>query len=159
MFDARTSVRFWTKVAISAGGCAEWTGATYPNGYGEFHCNGRNHPAHRVAWLMAGRAIPEGHYVLHRCDNRLCVEPGHLFTGTHQENMDDMAAKGRRAAQPGALNGNARLTPEQVAEIRTNSRSHRSLGLEYGVSKTTIGRIKRGTMWQPKGSALREWPS
>lgn len=40
MFDARTSVRFWTKVAISAGGCAEWTGATYPNGYGEFHCNG-----------------------------------------------------------------------------------------------------------------------
>ena len=58
MFDARTSVRFWTKVAISAGGCAEWTGATYPNGYGEFHCNGRNHPAHRVAWLMAGRAIP-----------------------------------------------------------------------------------------------------
>ena len=97
--------------------------------------------------------------VLHRCDNRLCVEPGHLFTGTHQENMDDMAAKGRRTAQPGALNGNARLTPEQVAEIRTNSRSHRSLGLEYGVSKTTIGRIKRGTMWQPKGSALREWPS
>ena len=46
-----------------------------------------------------------------------------------------------------------------ACEIRTNSRSHRSLGLEYGVSKTTIGRIKRGTMWQPKGSALREWPS
>ena len=152
MFKARDFIRFWSKVQTAEGGCAEWIGATYPTGYGNFYWQGRNHPAHRIAWLMSGQRIPESYYVLHRCDNRLCVEPAHLFVGTHQDNMDDMAGKGRRAPQAGATNGNARLLPEQVAAIKVDNRSHRELGLEYGVSKTTIGLIKRGQRW------VREFP-
>lgn len=153
-FSARDYMRFWANVAIAAGGCAEWQHACYPDGYGVFHWAGENHGAHRISWQMAYGAIPDGVYVLHRCDNRRCVEPGHLFLGTHVDNMADMDAKGRRAAQDGASNGNARLTPEEVGAIRADGRGSRVIGREYGVSKTTVNRIRSGELWAPK----REMP-
>ena len=159
MFEARDFIRFWSKVRIVAGGCAEWTGATYSDGYGNFYHAGRNHPAQRIAYLMAGESIPEGAYVLHRCDNRLCVEPSHLFVGSHQDNMDDMAAKGRRVSLPGAANPRARLTPEQVAAIRDDGRSHRAIAKDYGVRKKQIGNIKRGVRWAPEFPDTTERPT
>lgn len=154
MFTARDYIRFWSKVAIAAGGCAEWTGATYPSGYGDFYHEGRNHPAQRIAWEMVHGPINDPSlYVLHRCDNRRCVEPDHLFLGRHQDNMDDMLSKGRKAILTGADHPSARLTPEQVAAIRADSRSQRAIAKDYGISKTQVGNIKRGKQWQP-----RQWP-
>jgi len=88
--------RFWAKVAKSDG-CWLWTGARASNGYGSFRFADRPcaTAAHRAAWELACGPIPHGMHVLHRCDNPPCVNPAHLFLGTHLENVRDREAKGR----------------------------------------------------------------
>lgn len=136
--------------APTANGCIEWTGSRYPTGYGSFWFEGRVQPAHRVAWLLAGKPLTKAEYVLHRCDNPPCVNVEHLFTGSHQDNMDDMAAKGRRASQPGALNANARLKAsdvEQIVALRGVA-SSRSVGSRFGISHRAVLNIWNGKAWR-----------
>lgn len=75
--------------------CWEWTGTRPSNRYGQIVAHGKKTPAHRVAWMLYRGPIPEGMYVLHKCDNMGCVNPAHLFLGTLSDNMQDMVAKGR----------------------------------------------------------------
>lgn len=90
--------RFWSKIRKAEGdGCWEWTAARFPKGYGKFAIGSRNiEGAHRMAWLLTSGPIPEGLFVCHRCDNRICCRPNHLFLGTPGDNVRDMLAKGRR---------------------------------------------------------------
>lgn len=90
--------RFVIRVAYGLG-CWEWMGSYFGTGYGQFTVRmGRtrkNWIAHRYAWARTFGPIPDGLWVLHRCDNPKCVRPDHLFLGTHADNMADMKAKGR----------------------------------------------------------------
>ena len=90
------SERFWSKVEMGPG-CWRWTAALAPTGYGMIGRGPRQGTAyaHRLCWELTVGPIPAGLYVLHRCDNRWCVNPDHLFLGTHRDNIDDMVAKGR----------------------------------------------------------------
>jgi hypothetical protein len=105
--------RFWSKVNRSAAdACWTWKGrVTEKNKYGRASVNGKKIPAHRVAFALANGAIPDGLYVLHRCDNPPCCNPAHLFLGTYKDNIDDMDAKGRRVNNPplGSNHGCAKI--------------------------------------------------
>ncbi len=79
------------------GSCLEWT-CTRTRGYGITKLRGKTYRAHRAVWEMIVGPIPKGLFVCHSCDNPSCVNVGHLFLGTHTENMRDMRSKGRAAA-------------------------------------------------------------
>lgn len=137
-------------------GCRTWTGATDGAGYGLIKERGRWLRAHRVAWILARGAIPAGLCVLHRCDNRRCVNPAHLFIGTRADNSADMAAKGRgrRGGRPDDWVTTPKLTPNDVAAIRDRYRvgaRQTALAEEFGVSVSAISRAVRGDTW-PRGS-------
>lgn len=139
------SERFYSKVKVNEEtGCHEWQGALFRDGYGQFRVgNGslKMISAHR--WVCD--PIPEGMLVLHRCDNRKCVNREHLYFGTHKENMKDMVDKGRQ--NKGANCHTAKLTDVQVKEIRSDCRPSKIIAKDYSVSKNLVGLIKRKEVW------------
>lgn len=139
-------------------GCWLFTGALHRDGYGCIGGEGGSQKkwAHRVAWELENGPIPPGMFICHRCDNRACVNPAHLFLGTTADNVNDMLRKKRNPR--GAKVGGAKLSDAGVAAIRSayanslaDGRAHwgqRKLAKEYGVSSSTVGRAARGETWQ-----------
>lgn len=86
---------FIDKIVVSDGGCWEWIASQDDRGYGQYSFQGRIQKAHRVSFKIAVGRIPEGLFVCHRCDNKQCVRPSHLFLGTQLDNIRDAISKGR----------------------------------------------------------------
>lgn len=95
---AEQKERFWSNVEKTAE-CWVWKGTLTEKGYGQFHASGETLRAHPFAWEITNGPIPQGQWVLHRCDNRKCVNPDHLFLGTNKDNIADSIAKGRSVFQ------------------------------------------------------------
>lgn len=132
---------------ITECGCLVWMGpSSKRTGYGHMALKGKAKMPHRVAWEVAFGPIPDGKMVLHRCDIRTCVNPAHLFLGTHKENMRDMAAKGRAAS--GDRSWAAKLSAKEVNEIRGSLLSQSQLAADYGVCQATISNIKTMKNWR-----------
>lgn len=102
--------RFWSKVHKSDGGCWLWAGARVSDGYGSMRVGQHALGAHRIAYVLQIGSIPVGVSVLHRCDNRACVRPDHLFLGSQNDNIADMIRKGRDNKASGDRNA-SRLYP------------------------------------------------
>ncbi len=135
-------------VQITDKGC--WRIVSHaPNssGYVQLERGGKVEPAHRVSYRTFIGGIPEGLRVLHKCDVRDCINPKHLFLGTNSDNSRDMTSKGRQAR--GQKNGRAKLTKNQVLEIRANERlTRKELANKYGVSQSNIDYILTGQSWK-----------
>ena len=146
--------RFWAKVKKNpaSDGCWEFVGLSGErgSGYAPFYYEGKAVDAHRVSWMLAHGEIPPGMCVCHRCDNRRCVRPDHLFLGTPSDNMRDMVEKGRATkANRGSGNGMAKLTEEQVYEIRSASRRGElsRLAERFGISVSAVARVHKRQRW------------
>jgi hypothetical protein len=137
------------------GACWEWRGNRDGCRYGKFFAS-RYVGAHRLAWMLARGEIPTGLHVLHRCDNPPCCNPEHLFLGTMKDNCADMVAKGRgnrakgarhgrhthpEATARGERSGTAKLTDQQVEEIRNSQDDALTLARRFAVSRTHIYRV------------------
>ena len=135
---------------VKIDGCWVWEASKFKSGYGIFTINKKPFRAHRIAFtLYKMPSIPDGLHVLHKCDNPSCVNPDHLFLGTHQDNMTDMCNKGRHVTHPlkGESAINAKLTDAQVRSIKIDTRLQRIIASEYGVHQVLISRIKTGKAW------------
>ena len=154
--------RFWSKVDKNGptvthcqelGACWVWIAGCYKDGYGNFGSRNETLKAHRVSWELTFGAIPDGLWVLHKCDNRRCVNPGHLYLGTAWDNARDMVQRCRYSKRDcsGEHNGRAKLSRvavEQIRELyRVGSVSYRELAARYGVSERTIGDAITGMRW------------
>ena len=133
-------------------GCHLWDGYTKPTGYGRVQWKGRMWLLHRLAWTLTHGPVPDNVCVCHRCDVRSCVNPDHLFLGTHAENMADMKSKGRAKGTRGEDNKMSKLTSAQVLDVRRRYAgggvTYSQLGRELGVHKTLIGYVVRKEIWR-----------
>ena len=134
--------------------CWLWFGSHTKRGYGTTSLGRRRYVyAHRLMFeLFVGP--PGDEFVLHRCDTPECVNPDHLFLGTLFDNMQDAARKGRTRSMltaertAGECNVKAKLTADQVREIRQSSESNIPLAERYGVTNSLIGQIRRRQIWR-----------
>lgn len=154
-------------------GCWLWTGTVLRHGYGQICVDGGRDLAHRASWRHFRGAIAEGLWVLHRCDTPACINPDHLFLGTHQDNVDDKVSKGRQprmACAPkrpatgarnaahtrpdrrprGVTQGSAKLTDElvrQIRDARARGVPQREVARQFGTSQGNVQRIATRRAW------------
>lgn len=141
--------RFWNQVDVGdEDTCWIWQGKK-EEGYGRLYFKGKKRYVHRVAWELANeQPVPDGLFVLHKCDEPACVNPGHLWLGTQADNMKDMREKGRDVK--GELSPTSKLTEAQVKEIlqihgegKLNMKEiSRLVGVHYNTVRRIISREK-----------------
>ena len=141
--------------------CWEWTAGKNPNGYGKFWLRGKHEQAHRVSWMIINGTIPAGNFILHHCDNKACVKPDHLYSGTLKDNTRDAIRRGRlnpydirriSKVRKGENHKWAKLTRKDVIEIKQlldeTSLKQKEIAAMYSVKTEQISRINRGIAWK-----------
>lgn len=160
--DEKFVARFWRKVDKAGsepahvpgiGPCWNFTAKARTHGYGIMGWGQRTVQAHRVSWMIAHGDPPNGLCVLHKCDNRTCVNPEHLFLGTRKENLEDMRAKGRGSKPPlrrGAAHPMTPFTEQDIRGIRARAsagENQSAMAREFGVSSAAINSIVHRRSW------------
>lgn len=153
--------------ATEGSACIEWPRKRDRGGRGRIWHGGKLKLAHRWAWETVRGPIPPGKLLCHTCDNAGCVNPAHLYIGTHADNMRDMKDRRRYFAardpvgcqeaarkagllndwSAGEMNPKAKITAADAEDIAASAEVTKALAARYGVNRTTIQRIRRGTAW------------
>lgn len=143
--------RYFEKMSDHVGECWLWKGYVQSSGYGQMYIEGKRILAHRASWSAANGDIPEGMLVCHKCDTPRCVNPDHLFLGTHKNNMDDCMNKNRAFIQNEGRDFSftrkprvKKLTQHDVESIRASVESLAVLAARHNVSLPCISLVRRG---------------
>ena len=140
--------RIWNAVN-KTDSCWNWTHGKLAGGYGQVVLSKKKWTSHRLFYSAFVGPIPEGMLVCHKCDNPSCVNPEHLFLGTHLDNNRDCYAKGRMPLRYGHLATNvAKLTETQAKHIKYSDLASKELVALYGVNQSQISRIRSGKTWK-----------
>ena len=132
-------------------GCWLWLGSCSKKGYGRFWYRKHRWSAHRVSFTLFRCEIPKGLHVLHRCDTPSCTNPDHLFLGTNTDNIADRVKKKRTKIgdQRGEKNNNAKLTPSDIAIIRSiKNIPNEKIALMFDMERRAIDRIVSYRTWK-----------
>lgn len=139
--------RFLAMVTYAANGCHEWKGTLHWGGYGKFHYEAGHIPAHRAAYLLFVGKIPEDALILHHCDNRKCVNPKHLYAGTHSDNAKD------KIQRFGGMWGRMKYTQEQIEEAKrlyAKGMTQTAIAKQLGMDQTSVSRFVRNRYMKRK---------
>lgn len=149
-YEEKIKERILRNIEIFPSGCWIWKSFKSKSGYAEITWKGEKKRTNRISFEVFKDKIPTGMYVCHTCDNPLCVNPDHLYIGTHQDNIDDKLKKGRQSK--GKEIGRSKLDEEKVNEIRRIAEkeefSHERIGEIFGVSQSCISRIVKRLTWK-----------
>ena len=152
-FRQRVERRIGLRATVSPTGCWEMSGSRCKEGRGYCYIciKDQKWGAHRASYAAFVGSIPDGLYVCHHCDNRICVNPSHLFVGTAKDNFDDMVKKQRQVVSRGEDSGTAKLQHHHVAEIRRRRRSGEtlvSISADFPVGVSQICHVCTGRSWK-----------
>ena len=151
--DRDYKYRFISKMSLPAKitGCIHYLGALSSNGYGVFEISDKSYSAHRISYELFVGVIPKNKSVLHKCDNRQCIAPQHLFTGTQANNVKDMQNKNRNSCGRHEKHGMSKLTLVEVKHIKElikTGKKQKDIAKLYKVSVGTINDIKNKRSWK-----------
>ena len=139
--------KFWSLVkCLSRDECWEWQGSLWASGYGRFHYDKKSDRSHRLAWQFSRHRIGDDDCILHKCDNRKCCNPHHLFVGSRKDNNDDKTRKGRQSK--GTDFERTILSEGDVRTIKRSDLSGSVLSEKFGVSACHINNIKKDRKWK-----------
>lgn len=140
--------RFWGKVEKRGpDDCWLWMANVGTHGYGQLTIErGRVVTAHRFSFELHNGPIRRGALIRHTCDNKRCVNPAHLLTGSHVDNWHDFRARGH--GNRAENNGMRKITSAQVRSIRSDPRQARAIAAEHGICRDYVYKIKHGLVWR-----------
>ena len=142
--DAKTINKFWLKVN-KLNNCWIWEGGKFHSGYGSFDKHTR---VHRFSYEIHYGEIPKGMLVCHHCDNRLCVNPKHLWLGTSKENSEDMVKKNRQAKGDRISRSLVSSDVKMINKLLKEGETCISIANKFNVSRQLVSDIKLGTSWR-----------
>jgi hypothetical protein len=149
---------FWSRTEAQANGCIHHLNKKNQHGYPQIHLRmsgGLNlhASAHRISWMIVHGSVPDGLFVLHKCDNRLCCNTDHLFLGTHQDNMDDMKRKGRsKLISSGRNYEELQVRAQSDDAKRKRVETFQKIGHQQGEKNS-----QHGTYWITDGVTSMRW--
>lgn len=141
IFNKDTKDRFWALVCSrQAGSCWNWDGCLSKSGYGQFNYY-KTSSAHRISWIMHYGPIPPGKLVLHKCDNKRCVNPMHLYLGNHSRNMLDWVDRSPNARKGKRISTFSIPDANTMKQLYLSGKTYKDISGKYNVDTKTVWNI------------------